>query len=122
MTFLTFLYLAILIILTMITILGGTFIYKRYISSSYDTIPFTDLVVILRFLIDGELKNYDDTIFKQKGSITNSNFENFYNDITKHIISSIPENFYVQMSKYLSREAVIRIICRDVRKYLIEKV
>lgn len=118
----TFIYLAILILLTVGSVLASFYIYKKYIVASYQKVSFTELLTILKFIIDGELNTYDETIFRLKGSITNSNFENFYRDLTSQIIDSIPDNFYVQMKPYLSKEAVIKIICRDVKKYLASKV
>lgn len=92
------------------------------LSRRYSQTSFPELLLILKTIIDTELDVYEKSVFLNRQGITNANYENYYNEITKHIIDSIPENYYEQMSKYLTKEAVITYICHLVHQYLQEKI
>lgn len=96
-------------------------IYIPYKSKQYDE-TFEELIAILHVIINSELEVYETDIFDTKGSITNSNFENFYNDLSKRIIDTVAPNFMQQLTKYVTEDAVIKIIARSVKKYLTSKI
>lgn len=79
---------------------------------------FEDLILILRTVINTELDAYENDVFRLKGSLTNSNFNQFYLDITKKISQDIPDEFLDDLKQYLTQDAIFRIIGREVKKFL----
>ena len=120
-------------ILIIITMLAGAFIfyitasrffnkiYLPYKNAIYDS-SFEELLFILKTIINTELEAYDNDIFLNKGSITNSNFDTFYKDITNKIIRNVSPKMIQQLTKYISNDMVYIIIARAVKKYLTEKI
>lgn len=91
--------------------------YKLAISNS----DFESLIAVLNVVVHTEIDAYEKNIFDTKGAITPQNFENYYNDITHNIINSLSPNFYKKISEYMTTDAVIAYICRNVKEYLIKK-
>lgn len=81
-----------------------------------------ELLFVLKTAINTEIDLYEKNIFNNKGAITNSNFDNFYNDIVYSIINSLSDDFFFKINIYIKKEAVISIICRNVKNYLTEKI
>lgn len=83
---------------------------------------FETLISILTLIVNTEITVYEHSLFREKAAITNSNYENFYNDICNAIFKSIPEEFYQQITHYITKEGVAEIICQLVQDYLQSKV
>lgn len=83
---------------------------------------FLGLLSILSSQIQTELDAYDQDIFENKGSITNNNFDNYYQDLTHRILRNISPNMIHQLSQYYTEEAIYRFIGRSVRDYLVSKI
>ena len=83
---------------------------------------FIGLLTVLSSQIQTELDAYDKSIFENKGSITNNNFDNYYNDLTSRIIKNISPDMVKSLSKYYTEEAIYRFIARSVRDYLVSKI
>ena len=83
---------------------------------------FLWLLSILSSQIQTELDAYDQDIFENKGSITNNNFDNYYQDLTHRILRNISPNMIHQLSQYYTEEAIYRFIGRSVRDYLVSKI
>lgn len=92
--------------------------YRRITSD----VTIQELLVILNSVIQTELDLFDQDVFSTKGALTNTNFENYYHEISTHIISSLSPVFFDNMSKYMNEEAVITLIGRRVKAYLVTKV
>lgn len=107
-------------------ILITSFIFYKYIYTDFkiksSKTDLSELLVILNAVINTELDLYERNIFSKKGAITNSNFENFYNDIVNSIINSLSKDFFFRINFYIKEEAVVSIICRTVKIYLTEKI
>jgi len=103
-----------------------SYIFYRYIYSSHKVrtadITFSDLLSILNVVINTELDLYEKNIFENKGSISNSNFDNYYNDIVSSIINSLSDDFFFRINFYIKQDAVVSIICRNVRNFLTSKI
>jgi len=101
-------------------------IFFRYIYTPYKlrTAPtdMNDLLSLLYTVVNSEIEVYENDVFNDLKAINNSNFENFYNDITKNIMNSLSEEFFIKMRYYLNDEAVASIIARRVKSYLSEKI
>lgn len=94
----------------------------RYVTTRYFVPPqqatFDELISCLTLIINTEIAMYEQTIFRHKGAITNSNYENFYNDLVTRILDAIPERFYLEMSRFMTKEEVVTIICHKIHSYL----
>ena len=85
-------------------------------------IDFETALAILKIIINTELDAYENDIFTIKGSITNSNFDNYYKDITNKIIKSVSPDLINYLSFYITEDTVYIIIARAVKKFLTEKI
>ena len=106
--------------------IGTLYIVFKYILPKYkitiSDVSFQELLVALNAAINTELELWDKDVFINKGSITNSNFDNFYLEITDHIIKSLSPIFFLNISKYITEDAVITIIGRKVKEFLANKI
>lgn len=92
--------------------------YRRITSD----VSIQELLIILNSVIQTELELFDKDVFSTKGSLTNSNFDNYYHEISRHIIDSLSPVFFENISKYMTEDAVITLIGRHVKEYLVTKV
>lgn len=91
---------------------------KRHLSTD----DFAGCMTILNVIIQVEFDLYNNDIFNKKEAITNTNFENFYNDLTHRIISNIPDDFINRMSSYYTADAIYAYIARRCKVFLSEKI
>lgn len=107
-------------------IIGLCYIIFGVIMPKYRTITsevsFQELLLALNAAINTEIELWEKDVFVNKQAITNSNFENYYIDISDHIIKSLSSVFFINMGKYITEDAVITIIGRRVKEYLSGKV
>jgi energy-coupling factor transporter transmembrane protein EcfT len=119
-------YIANFIILILVLIQISVLVFYKYIYTPHKLIstpsPLPELLIVLTTVINTELALYEKNVFNTKGTLTNANFENFYRDITNNVINSLSDNFFVKIGYYIKAEAVVSIICRTVKDFLIEKV
>jgi hypothetical protein len=114
------LYIAFIIVLTLIFILK--FIIPRFlISTKRESLDM--LLGALRTVIKTELNIYDADIFKENGALNNATFQNYYEDITNHILNEdLSDEFYIKIRGYMNEDAVASIVCRIVKEYLADKI
>lgn len=114
------------LLVTALLIMGGIFVSFQFILPIYkikvSDVSFQELLLALNAAIQTELELWERNVFKSKGAITNSNFENYYNEISMHIAKSLSPTFYLNIGKYISEDAVISIIGRKTREYLASKI
>lgn len=114
------------LLVTALLIMGGIFVSFRFILPIYkikvSDVSFQELLLALNAAIQTEFELWERNVFKSKGAITNSNFENYYNEISMHIAKSLSPTFYLNIGKYISEDAVISIIGRKTREYLTSKI
>lgn len=97
--------------------------YKKWVARKMPIQnDFGTLMQILTATIKTELDLYENDIFSNKGGITNSNFDNYYNDLCLRIVNSLSKQFIDQLTVYITYETIVRYIARSVKKYLSEKV
>lgn len=96
-------------------------IYLPYKKELVD-LDFDSALSILKIIINTELDAYENDIFMSKGSITNSNFDNYYKDITGKIIKNLSPALIKHLSLYIQEDMVYVIIARSVKKFLTEKI
>lgn len=83
---------------------------------------FQELIIALNIAVQTELDLWEKDVFVDKNAITNSNFENYYHEITEHILKSLSPIFFKKMSQYITEEAIISIIARKTKEYLVSKI
>ena len=119
MTIIIILYIVALVILLS---LASFLVYTMINSNRASPDEFIGLLTVLSSQSQTELDAYDKSIFENKGSITNNNFDNYYNDLTSRIIKNISPDMVKSLSKYYTEEAIYRFIARSVRDYLVSKI
>lgn len=95
---------------------------ERYNNHKINNPSFENLIAILGVIINTEIQEYENDIFISKGSITNSNFDNYYYDITNKIINNISKDFEKRILAYMTKEALYKYIARSVKSYLTSKI
>ena len=81
-----------------------------------------EAISIIELLVNLQITAYENDIFNTKGAITNANFDNFYNDLVDRVLETIPNEFFNMVSPYMTQEAVITIICKTIKTYLVSKI
>lgn len=107
-------------------VIGTTYVVFLKIMTKYhktvDQVSIQELLMVLNAVIQTEFDLFDKDIFVNNRGITNSNFENYYNEISMHIIDSLSPVFFENMSKYMTQDAIITLVGRKVKEYLTLKV
>ena len=113
-----------IIVLETISIIGLSFLTYNYVKNYEDKsrLTFEECISILQLIINSELQAYEKDIFIAKGSITNSNFENYYKDITNKIVSNLSDDLVDNFSYYIKEDAVYLYIARAVKVFLTNKI
>lgn len=93
---------------------------KYTLTTSSDS--FQELVLTLNIAIQTELDLWEKDVFVDKNAISNSNFENYYHEITEHILKSLSPIFFKKISQYITEDAVISIVGRKTKEYLVSKI
>ena len=94
-------------------ILGVSWIIFREILPAYQIASsdasFEELLLVLNAAINTELDLWEKDVFKGQNNVvgTNSRYDNYYYEITDHIISSLSPNYFLNMGKYITEEAVV---------------
>ena len=85
-------------------------------------LSFEECISILQLIINSELQSYEKDIFISKGSITNSNFENYYRDITGKIVNNLSDDLIDSFTYYITEDAIYTYIARAVKVFLTGKI
>ena len=111
-------------ITVVLLLLGVVFflVHKMNQENKISPNEFLGLLSILSSQVQTEIDSYEHDIFENKGSITNNNFDNYYNDLAHRIIRNISPSMITQLTQYYTEEAIYRFIGRSVRDYLISKI
>lgn len=86
-------------------------------------VSFDDLILVLNAEINSELDMWKSDVFTEgKGIANNSQYENYYNEISMTILKSLSPIYFTNMEKYMTSEAIVSIIGRRVKNFLNEYV
>jgi len=112
----------IIILFVVIVLIFALYVYLNLVYASYKKktfrMSFEESWEVLSMIVKSEIELYETDVFEHKKAITNANFENFYNDLSKRIISKISDDLMNSLTHYMTYEAVISYIARTVKKYL----
>ena len=109
------------IVCTLVIFITFRFILPRYQMIKSD-VTFQELLLALNAAIQTEFDLWEKDVFSNKHAITNSNFENYYLEMTDRIIKSLSPIFFINIGKYITEEAVVSIIGRKTKEYLTTKI
>lgn len=103
--------------------LGITWVLFRKILPKYkitvSDVTLNELLIALNAMINTELELWKDDVFNDnKGVANNSQYENYYHEITGKILDSISPIFFDNIEKYITSEAIVSIIGRRVKNFL----
>ena len=92
------------------------FIYKVLSTNpKYDTtITFTveNILSGISTILEIQFSIYDNNIFSGEERILNSStFENYYNDLSAHVIDALSPTFFKKASIYFNEATLIEIVC-----------
>lgn len=108
-----------------LVLIGMTY-YYREIKLKYDirskTENFTTLFAVFTAVVQSEIDLYEKDVFENNRPITNSNFENFYTDLTVRIKDKLSPELMVGLQHYITEEAIYSYIARTVKRYLVQFV
>lgn len=117
-----FLSLYMVIVFIMGLIIFFHFIYLPYKHRSVH-LSAKELFETLQVILTNEIRLYENSIFDKKDMVlSNSTFENYYNDICGHVVDSISPDFMYRIKFYITEEEVVSIICKNVKAYLLDKL
>lgn len=110
---------------TLLILLSLYILYNKILPKYHmvvSDVSFQELLIALNAAINTELELWEKDVFVNTKSITNSNFDNYYEEITTHIIRSLSPIFFINMGKYITEDAVVTIIGRKTKEYLTSKI
>lgn len=116
----------ILIVCYLVTI--GILLYTVYYRTvkgpkeSPDLDDFQSSLQILFDIVNLELSIYESDVFQNRKILTNNNFDNYYHEITDNIFKDIPDRLLTSLSTYYTEDALVKIIARMVKTYLVSKI
>lgn len=99
----------------------------RHASKLKNTPPFEDLMKNLELVLANEIASYERMLdystdgVDLDGFISNSQFINIYNDLSRRVIYSLSDDFYYLMSTYLTEDEVQSYIAQRIYLYLATK-
>lgn len=107
-------------------VLGGSFIFYRFIYAPYKysllNNDFEELITILNIIMNTQIDVYEKNVFSKRKGLTNATYENYFREISIDIYNALPKKFFKKMESFLTEDAVMTLISRRVRDYLIEKM
>lgn len=121
----------ILQVITLCIIIGATIVSLCYViflkiltkyNKIVEHVSIQELLSMLNATIQTEFELFDKDVFSSKGAITNSNFDNYYHEMSDHIIKSLSPIFYENLTKYMTEDAIYTLIGRRVKEYLTTKI
>lgn len=79
---------------------------------------FEECFTVFVAIIQSEIDMYENNVFENRKAITNSNYDNYYKDLSTRIIKRISPNLKRQLCYYITEEAMILYVARTVQNYL----
>ena len=121
-----YLYIYITFTLSALSFYGIKLLYNNLITYprfDHETFTMEDVLAIVSTVLEIQFATYQNNIFSGEERILNTaSFENYYKDLTKHVIGALSPSFFKKASLYIKEDALIEIICSMIREYLQKKV
>lgn len=83
----------------------------------------SELFSSIGIVINNEISLYERNLLDNKGSVlTNATYDTYYKDLTTNIINALSDDIVERLSFYITREALYKMISREVQIYLNSKI
>lgn len=126
MSFKTFLFIALLIILTAVTVVISVQLIMKILVRNRNKIQkltIDELFDAIAMVVTNEISLYERNVLDNKGKIvSNASYENYYKDIMKNVCESLSDDVIDRLSFYINRQSIFTWISREIKIYLNNKI
>ena len=126
MSFKTFLFIALLIILTAVTVVISVQLIMKILVRNRNKIQkltIDELFDAIAMVVTNEISLYERNVLDNKGKIvSNASYENYYKDIMKNVCESLSDDIIDRLSFYINRQSIFTWISREIKVYLNNKI
>ena len=126
MSFKTFLFIALLIILTAVTVVISVQLIMKILVRNRNKIQkltIDELFDAIAMVVTNEISLYERNVLDNKGKIvSNASYENYYKDIMKNVCESLSDDIIDRLSFYINRQSIFTWISREIMIYLNNKI
>ena len=126
MAFKTFLFIALLIILTAVTVVISVQLIMKILVRNRNKIQkltIDELFDAIAMVVTNEISLYERNVLDNKGKIvSNASYENYYKDIMKNVCESLSDDIIDRLSFYINRQSIFTWISREIKIYLNNKI
>lgn len=126
MSFKTFLFIALLIILTAVTVVISVQLIMKILVRNRNKIQkltIDELFDAIAMVVTNEISLYERNALDNKGKIvSNASYENYYKDIMKNVCESLSDDIIDRLSFYINRQSIFTWISREIKIYLNNKI
>ena len=126
MSFKTFLFIALLIILIAVTVVISVQLIMKILVRNRNKIQkltIDELFDAIAMVVSNEMSLYERSGVDNKGKIvSNASYENYYKDIMKNVCESLSDDIIDRLSFYINRQSIFTWISREIKIYLNNKI
>ena len=126
MSFKTFLFIALLIILIAVTVVISVQLIMKILVRNRNKIQkltIDELFDAIAMVVTNEISLYERNVLDNKGKIvSNASYENYYKDIMKNVCESLSDDIIDRLSFYINRQSIFTWISREIKIYLNNKI
>ena len=127
MSFMLFISIIFLIAISLMMIFGFIYSVYKYVIIKFKAknteLSVSELFSSIGIVINNEISLYERNLLDNKGSVlTNTTYDTYYKDLTTNIINALSDDIVERLSFYITREALYKMISREVQIYLNSKI
>ena len=127
MSFTLFISIIFLIAISLMMIFGFIYCVYKYVIIKFKAknteLSVSELFSSIGIVINNEISLYERNLLDNKGSVlTNTTYDTYYKDLTTNIINALSDDIVERLSFYITREALYKMISREVQIYLNSKI
>ena len=116
-----------LIAISLMMIFGFIYSVYKYVIIKFKAknteLSVSELFSSIGIVINNEISLYERNLLDNKGSVlTNTTYDTYYKDLTTNIINALSDDIVERLSFYITREALYKMISREVQIYLNSKI
>ena len=127
MSFMLFISIIFLIAISLMMLFGFIYSVYKYVIIKFKAknteLSVSELFSSIGIVINNEISLYERNLLDNKGSVlTNTTYDTYYKDLTTNIINALSDDIVERLSFYITREALYKMISREVQIYLNSKI
>lgn len=108
--------------ITFLFLLCAYFLFRKILPKYKITVEkasLEDIIMTLNVTVNTEFELWEKDVFIDDGGIANnSQYENFYNEISMNILNSLSDAYFDTAEKFIKKEAIITIVARQTKNFL----